>query len=153
MASSIEIANMFDDTKWGALFSRKDVETIARHLSLHTFAPGEQIFSEGDRENYMAFIIEGHVEIRKESGDLTECILVTLGPRTHFGEMAFIDDEPRSASAIAKDAVTLLILSKEKFEHILRADPPLGITMLKNIARLISQRLRSTTGQLVYLRA
>ena len=152
MPSDFELANMFDDTKWGELFSRRDVETIARHLSLHTYEPGDQIFSEGDKENYMAFIVEGHIEILKESGDLTESILVTLGPRTHFGEMAFIDDEPRSASATARDKVTLLVLSKEHFENILTTDPPLGITMLKNIARLISQRLRSTTGKLVYLR-
>lgn len=147
-----EISNMFDETKWGRDFDRSEVEIISKYLSLHHYTKGEDVFRQGDKERYMAFIISGRVDIIKESHDRLERIVVTLSPRTHFGEMAFIDEEPRSASAVARDEVTLLVLSRESFEHIASNYPQVGIKILKNIARMISQRLRMTTGKLVYTR-
>ncbi len=152
MKSLTEISNMFDETKWGRDFDRSEVEVIAKYLSLHHYVKGEEIFRQGDKERYMAFIVSGRIDIIKESHDCLEKIVVTLSPRTHFGEMAFIDEEPRSASAVARDEVTLLVLSRESFEHIAATYPAVGIKMLKNIARMISQRLRMTTGKLVYTR-
>ncbi len=152
MNSLKEIANMFDETKWGKDFTRPEVETIARFLSLHNYKKGQTIFRQGDKENYMAFIVEGRVDILKESLDDLEQIVVTLNPRTHFGEMSFIDDEPRSASAVARDDASLLVLSNENFENLVTQHPSIGIKMLKNMARMISQRLRMTTGKLVYTR-
>jgi CRP-like cAMP-binding protein len=148
-----ELANMLDDTKWGHYFERYEIENIASYMTLMECAAGEVIFGEGDREHYMAFIVEGEVDIRKESSDNTERIVVTLTRRTHFGEMAFIDDEPRSATAVARTQVTLLVLSKDNFENLLEFQPKLGIKILKLIARLISQRLRETTGKLVFVRS
>jgi len=66
--------------------------------------------------------------------------------------MAFIDEQSRSASAYAKDSVSLLLLTRENFEALIEARPKIGIKMLKLIARMISDRLRSTTGKWVYLR-
>ncbi|MCA1944715.1 MAG: cyclic nucleotide-binding domain-containing protein [Desulfovibrio sp.] len=152
MKTTAEIANLFDETKWGKDFTRQEVEIIAKYLSMHSYSKGEEIFRQGDKERYMAFITEGRVDIIKESHDCLEKIVVTLSPRTHFGEMAFIDEEPRSASAIARDDVSMLVLSRESFEHIAATYPAIGIKMLKNIARMISQRLRMTTGKLVYTR-
>jgi CRP-like cAMP-binding protein len=147
-----QIADMFDETRWGQDFTRQEVEAIAKFLSLHHFKDGESIFRQGDREAYMAFIVSGKVDITKESSDQLEKIVVTLSPRTHFGEMSFIDQEPRSASAVARGEVTLLMLSPDNFERILEQHPQIGIKMLRNIAKMISQRLRMTTGKLVYTR-
>ncbi|MBF0482202.1 MAG: cyclic nucleotide-binding domain-containing protein [Desulfovibrionaceae bacterium] len=152
MAAPPTIADMFDDMNWSVNFTRQEIECIAGYMSVQTYEPGEVIFCEGDRENYMAFIAQGQVDILKENRDCTECVVVTLSRRTHFGEMAFVDDEPRSASAAARDKVTLLVLTLENFECILANQPCLGIKMLRGIASLLSQRLRSTTGQLVYFR-
>lgn len=147
-----DLADLFEETKWARFFNRKEVETIAKYLSLKEVEKGNLIFKEGARENYMAFLIEGEVAILKGSEDIFEKIVVTLKPGTHFGEMAFIDDEPRSASAYAKEKCTLLILSKTNFERLAEDHPKLGIKILKEIAKLISRRLRMTTGRLVYLR-
>lgn len=152
MQSIQDIANMFDETKWGKDFTRPEVESIARFMSIHNYTQGQTIFKQGERQSYMAFIVDGRVDILKESLDDLEQIVVTLNPRTHFGEMAFVDDEPRSASAMARDEVTLLVLSVDNFERIVEQYPTIGIKMLRNIARMISQRLRMTTGKLVYTR-
>jgi CRP-like cAMP-binding protein len=152
MASAETIANMLDETKWGHEFDRSEIETIALYMSVQSIKKGEYIFRQGDKQNFMAFIIDGKIEIVKESSDALEIIVVTLLPRTYFGEMSFVDDEPRSASAIAKEESTLLYLSSESFERICVEYPPIAMKILKNIAKMISQRLRMTTGKLVYTR-
>ncbi|WP_176629829.1 cyclic nucleotide-binding domain-containing protein [Desulfolutivibrio sulfoxidireducens] len=143
------MADLFDMTRWGEEFSRDEVEIIAAHLSLVNFADGECIFREGDREDFMAFIVSGQVDIAKESGDDMEAAIVTLHPRTHLGEMAFVDGEPRSATARARGDVTLLVLTKAHFQSILAENPDIGVKMLMKIAKLLSRRLRQTTGKLV----
>lgn len=148
-----ELADMLDDTKWAAHFNRDEIEMIASHMNVVLYNAGDVIFQEGDDEHYMAFIIDGEVEIRKQSSDETEKIIVTLSRRTHFGEMAFIDDQTRSATAVAKKGVTLLVLTRDNFDCLCDFQPTLGIKILKLIARLISDRLRMTTGRLVYVRS
>ncbi len=148
-----ELANLLDDTTWGECFTRDEVEVIARYLSLQVFESGELIFRQGDHQNYMAFIVDGAVDIVKESADSLEKIVVTLSQRTHFGEMSFVDDEPRSATAMARTDTTLLVLSSINFETLIDEHPKLGIKILRNIAKLISKRLRMTTGKLVYTRS
>lgn len=148
-----EIANMLDDTTWGECFTRDEVEFVAKYMSVQFYEAGEIIFRQGDHQNYMAFIVDGEVDIVKESADSLEKIVVTLSRRTHFGEMSFVDDEPRSATALARTDVTLLVMSSINFENMIDDHPKLGIKILRNIAKLISKRLRMTTGKLVYTRS
>ncbi len=147
------ITDMLDETKLGQEFNRAEIEIIARYVALQQVRKGEHIFRQGERQNFMAFIVDGKVDIIKESSDTLEIIVVTLLPRTYFGEMSFVDEEPRSASAVAKEDATLLILSTDNFERICAEHPKIGMRFIRNIAKLISQRLRMTTGKLVYTRA
>jgi CRP-like cAMP-binding protein len=147
-----ELAVMLDRTSWGLQFSYEEIEIIATYMGLNSFSPGEYIFREGDKENFIAFIIQGEVQICKESADKLESVVVSLKAGTHFGEMSLVDEEPRSASARAKDEVNLLILSKPNFDCLIENKPEIGIKILRNIARLLSKRLRQTTGKLIYIR-
>ncbi len=153
MSAKYNLADLLDETKWGREFPREDIEIISRYISLQNFTKGDHIFKQGDRQDFMAFIIEGKIDIIKESADSLEMIVVTLMPGTYFGEMSFVDEEPRSASAVAREDALLLYLSTTNFERITVEHPRLAIRILKNIAKLISQRLRMTTGKLVYTRS
>jgi CRP-like cAMP-binding protein len=63
--------------------------------------------------------------------------------------MALIDGEPRSATCITAMPCKLVILTKENFLRILAEQPGLGVKIVMKIARLLSQRLRKTSGMLV----
>ncbi|MBF0481658.1 MAG: cyclic nucleotide-binding domain-containing protein [Desulfovibrionaceae bacterium] len=152
MADGEEIIAMFGKTPWGSAFTQEETNAIAQYLRLQTHEPGECIFQEGDLNNYMAFVIDGHVDILKGSSDSSGRIIVTLSRGALFGEMTFIDDAPRSATATARDKVTLLIFSAESFEELAAANPALGLKIMRKTANIICQRLRLTTFQLVYLR-
>lgn len=152
MSGCRRVADMLEWTTWGKEFCGEDLDTISRYMTTQNYAKGQRIVEQGEVSRHMAFIIEGNVEIIKQSSDTLEKVIVSLKAGTHFGEMAFIDSQPRSASVYAGTDVTLLWMSAENFERILEDHPQIGITMLKLIARLLSLRLRMTTGRLAYLR-
>jgi CRP/FNR family transcriptional regulator, cyclic AMP receptor protein len=152
MSGSRRIVDMLEWSTWGKEFCGEDLDTIARYMSIQTYDKGQRIVEQGEISRHMALIVEGQVDIIKQSSDTLEKVIVTLKTGTHFGEMAFVDSQPRSASVFAGSDVTLLWMSADNFERILEDHPRIGITMLKLIARLLSQRLRMTTGRLAYLR-
>ena len=63
--------------------------------------------------------------------------------------MSLLDDLPYSATATAKDLTKLVLITRHNFERLTEEHPILGVKMLKKIARLMSLRLRQTTGVLV----
>ena len=97
------------------------------------FAPGEVIFREGDSGRELFVIGRGNVEIR--SGNR---LLETLGEGDIFGEMALIDDEPRSATVVAADEVTLAPVSEKQFLFLVRHTPYFALRVM----RVLAERLR-----------
>lgn len=100
---------------------------------------GTVIFSEGER-GYSAFLIErGEVEISViRNGQAVK--LASRGPGEVFGEMAIIDDQPRSATVTAVRPCQLLMITREQLAHRIEQTDP----VLRMCLRVILQRFRST---------
>ena len=109
-----------------------------------TFAPDEIIFLEYEPGDSFYLIQSGRVKITKMAKD-TEKILDILGPGDIFGEMAILEDAPRSASAIAADEVRLLLFRKENFDIILQSNPAMALKLLKIFAKRIYDQKRRLT--------
>ncbi len=77
--------------------------------------------------------------------------LAILRAGAHFGEMALIDDVPRSAHAIAHEGVRLLSIRKEDLEDLLFVDRDLAYELLWNFVRTLSARLRETNDKMTFL--
>jgi CRP/FNR family transcriptional regulator, cyclic AMP receptor protein len=97
------------------------------------FAAGQTIFAEGDPGDVMYGVTEGEVEIRV--GDRA---VETLGPGGIFGEMALIDASPRSATAVAKSACTLVPMDSKRFERLVSYNPFFALQVM----RILAGRLR-----------
>jgi CRP/FNR family transcriptional regulator, cyclic AMP receptor protein len=97
------------------------------------FTKGRTIFQEGDRGDEFFIVMRGQVEIR--SGDRH---LETLGPDGIFGEMALIDDSPRSASAVALSDVTLAPIKENQFLFLVQNTPFFALSVM----RVLAHRLR-----------
>ncbi|HPD18754.1 MAG TPA: cyclic nucleotide-binding domain-containing protein [Candidatus Goldiibacteriota bacterium] len=95
------------------------------------YSKGEYIFREGDHGEEMFIIHQGKVNITKKT-DEGEKILVTLGPGDFFGEMAVIDKGPRSASAIAVEDTTCIVLDEDLFEQQMQRNAKIVKKILKN---------------------
>ena len=101
-----------------------------------TFQAGEMIFSEFEPGDAFYLIQAGRVQIVKLIGDI-EKILDILQPSEMFGEMAILENSPRSASAIALDPVTVLEFNSKNFEILMMGNPQIAIKLLKMFAKRI----------------
>ncbi len=148
-AAKERIAYLLDNTEWGKELAWEDVQIMTSYLSLREYKEGEFIFNEGDPGDYMGLLIEGAVSILKETDEFMEKLVLTLPAGTHFGEMSIIEGGRRSAAAFAQSDVVLLALTKEKFDELVEAYPFLGVKILRKIVKILSRRLRQTTGKMV----
>ena len=103
------------------------------------FSAGEDVFREGDLGTEMYIVHEGVIEILKRTGD-EEKVLATLEKGDFFGEMAILEDLPRTASARAVSAAKVLMINGSTFDQMLRATPEVAVRMMRKLSR----RLRET---------
>jgi len=104
---------------------------------------GKVIFREGEPGNEMFIIIEGKVKITKSAGNLEKTLMI-LGNGDFFGEMALVDDKPRSASAIALTTCKLIALDKNTFKNVILNNPSFAYKVILKM----SERLREADKQI-----
>lgn len=108
---------------------------------------GQRLFNEGDAADAAFMIQKGRLEVTKRVRD-DETALALLGPGDIVGEMALIDDMPRSASVRAMEDTLLLRVSKENFQERLQALDP----VYRAILNRLSNRLRQQSIELAMIR-
>ncbi len=99
-------------------------------LPTKSYKAGEIIFKEGEPASELFVIQQGSVAIL-----LGNRRLDTLGPKAMFGEMAIVDGSPRSASAIAETAVTLVPVSEKQFIFLVGHTPYFALKVLRQLSR------------------
>jgi CRP/FNR family cyclic AMP-dependent transcriptional regulator len=106
--------------------------------SVRFFDQGAVIFKENDEGNEMFIIIQGLVEIRKSTGPASSKILTTLQKGDMFGEMAIIEKQPRSATAVATQPTRVLVLNEKLYDTMIGTNPDFARKMNK----VLSERIR-----------
>jgi CRP-like cAMP-binding protein len=129
-------------------FDSKSADLLAHFVKPCRIRADSVIFREGDEGDFMGLIVEGVAEVSKQTAEHTPVKVAAEGSGRMLGEMAMVDGEPRSATARFVKAGTILLLTKESFDRMLSQYPHLGVSVLLRICRLLSQRLRRTTGLL-----
>ncbi len=133
------------------LFDRlngQELSVLGKYINIIEVNPGEYVFREGDRGDYICFVEEGALDVMKRASAGGSAIIATLTKGRSVGEMSVIDNFPRSATIRARTKATLLTLTRSRFDLILEQEPTIGVKILKGIARLLSQNLRRTSSQL-----
>ena len=125
-----------------------EIENIAKHLSSIELSKDEILVKEGEKGNCVCFVVEGTLDVIKQSLTGESVIITALHRGRSIGEMSVIDDFPRSATVKARTQVKLLILTREGFDLLLKENPQVGIKILKKISRLLSLNLRKTSSRL-----
>jgi len=133
---------MFDSLK------TEELSLLTRHMNFMDLDSGEILFREGDKGDYVCFVAEGSLDVVKKSEKGHYVTLATLPKGRSIGEMAVIDDFPRSATVRARTKATLVILTRKGFDLILDEHSAIGIKILKGISRLLSHNLRKTSSRL-----
>jgi CRP-like cAMP-binding protein len=98
-----------------------------------TYTAGQTIFSEGEPGNIMFGVVEGEVEITLRGMQLD-----TVGPGGIFGELALVDESPRSATAVARTTCEVVRIGEERFTFLIEQTPYFAIQVM----RIMANRLR-----------
>jgi len=127
----------------------RDIGYLIQSLFKKTYAQGEALFEEGDIGRALFIIETGSVELVKRGPDGKPQLLAITGAGDFFGEMALIEELPRSASAIASIDTTVYLLYRTRLFGLVKARPRVGVIILNQLVKLLSARLRSTSERLV----
>jgi CRP/FNR family transcriptional regulator, cyclic AMP receptor protein len=128
----------------------KRIQTLG---TLEEHPTGTCLFEEGSAGDKVYLILEGKVRISRTVPGIGEETLAVLGAGDYFGEMALIDDFPRSADARVHESVRLFVIAKAELEQLLFIDRDLAYELLWNFVRTLSNRLRETNDKMTFLAA
>lgn len=129
------------------LFKGLDVVELGQFSGLireKSYPKGSVILFEDDPGDALFIVRTGRVKVVLVAEDGREVILGLLGVGEHFGELALIDDQPRSAHVIAMEESTLLVLRRDDFRRRVEANPAVAWSLLAELSR----RLRRADGKI-----
>ncbi|MGD8305791.1 MAG: cyclic nucleotide-binding domain-containing protein [Ignavibacteria bacterium] len=122
---------------------KRDLTMLLSIIHRRSYLAGEYIFYQGDPGIGLYVIREGEVKIIRSSDNSDEIDLATFSKGDFFGELALVDGERRSASALAKTDVKAAVIFKPDLDEFIEKYPRKGIKILNGIAHIIATRLRS----------
>lgn len=126
-----------------------ELQVLAAAITLHKSEAGAIICREGDPGDALYLILKGRVAVEKRSSGGTGFEITELGVGDSFGEMCLIDIQPRSATIRTQEETFLAIFPYAAFLRLSQNNLPLFATVLLNIAREFSRRLRKMDNRLV----
>lgn len=128
-------------------FSKEDIEKLVPLLEEEHFAPEAHIIKEGTVGDSMYVLVSGSVRILKRVQGGEEIVINHLFENTYFGELALIDNLPRSASVVANTRTSILRLRKQALDHFLESNQELTTTFYRNCLKDTFSRYRTITTE------
>ena len=124
---------------------------LAVALEEKEYEDGQTVFAEGDAGDSMYFIVKGCVRIEKraQATSTVHKTLAVLEAGDYFGEMALLDQKPRSAAAVASGSARILRLSKAAFDQMQGQGSPAAMSVLFAMIRTSSERIRRLSAHVV----
>ena len=109
---------------------------------------GKAVFNEGDGGDELFIIHEGSVRVmintRKPDGTFTPSTINMLYKGQCFGEMILLNSAVRSATVVAAEATTLIVIREPEFRRLCDANPRIGYVVIRNLAQDLAYKLRSS---------
>ncbi len=134
----MKVAEVFARVPLFSGFSESERSVVVEAVTLKTFRRGDRIVSQGETGDVFFVILRGRVAVSVSSPEGREVVLSSLGEAEHFGEMALLEDAPRSASVTAAERTEVAILTRAAFLSLLRRN----FVLTRSLLQSLSQRLR-----------
>ena len=117
--------------------SADELDGLASLMRPRAYAKDEVIYLKGDPGTAFYVIASGRVKIALTSPDGKEIIIRRLGPGDFHGELALLDDQPRSADAIATEQSVLLVLQRDGFRHFIEEHCDAAVKLLGTVSQYL----------------
>ncbi len=142
------IYELIEKSSFLADLEADEIEKLAQWMKAYSASMGTYILREGDENACLCIIVEGEIDIFKGATSDKHIKIASIPAGGTIGEMGVVDGEALSATAIASKDSVVLILSRTEFQNLVKSNDRLGIKLLWKLAKIISTRLRKTTGRL-----
>ncbi len=116
-----------------------EIEQVSALATYQNLSVGEHLTELGESDSDLFVILGGHAVVNTHDGDK----LADLGPGSIAGEVAFLDAQPRTAYIVCVDLLTVARFPAVELRKYLSANRSVGFTILANLARVLTCRLRS----------
>lgn len=126
--------NMLQRIPMFAGLNRRQLESLARRFVERKFDAGETIVTQGRGGEGFFVVISGRAEAIREHADGEKTVLNPLEPGDFFGEMALLSEGIRTASVVATEPTTCLVLARWDFLGALREDSEMAVVILQELA-------------------
>jgi CRP/FNR family cyclic AMP-dependent transcriptional regulator len=133
--------------------SQPELEILENHMITRTFRKNTVVINEGDEARSLYIILSGKVKVFLSNADGKEIIINTQGSGEHFGELALLDDAPRSASVMTTEKSLIGVISKTDFVNLLTKHPELALKLTRELTqwvRLLSDNVKTLALMDVY---
>ena len=130
-----EIVNFLQNVTLFQGLKTNQKERLAHRFVERTYKPGEKIVTQGLGGEGFFIIVTGHADAFRMKADGTDIKVNSFGPTEYFGELALLDDGPRTASVIASETTRCLVLTRWDFLGLLKEDADMAIAILEEVAR------------------
>lgn len=135
--------------------SDAELARVESAATTKTFPKGTVIINEGDSGSSMFLLLHGRVKVFVSDGHGKEFVLAVLGPGECVGELALLDDEPRTASVETEEATSFLVVQKVDFLELLSDSPQIQFKLLMNLvarSRQLTESVKNLALKDVYSR-
>lgn len=125
--------------------SDEDIKNLSAFLESKNIPAGETLWKEEDPCDYIAFIVSGRVEIKKETEYKGKNVIVGIYSN---GALCILDDSLKKVTAVALEDVSLAIITQKNLDKLIATNPRLGAKLLKGMLLTVSDRLRKSFDRL-----
>lgn len=132
---------------------RRELRTIAGIVHRRQYVAGEYVFYQDDPGLGMYVIEEGEVAVALMENNKIKKELAILKDGDFFGELALLDESPRSASVIVRKNANLIGFFRPDLFEVIEKSPATGLKIVLKLAEIIGERLRNTNQELAKVRA
>lgn len=135
MSNPKETAQFLERVPLFQNLNRRQIELLARRAVAREFPAGATIVTQGQGGEGLFIVVAGNAEAVRQRQDGERVTVNRFGPTDFFGELALLDDGPRTASVIAVEPTRCLVLSRWDFLAEVRQDAEMAVLILQELAR------------------
>jgi len=147
------IYSMKDDLMLFHFLSDDELEEVIPYLEIVDYKKGYIMFKEGEEGDFIAFIVKGKMDVKKETEFKgKQIVLATLSKGSIVGEVSFaVPEEKRTATVEAREDTEVVILRRGSFERLMEKNPWIGIKIQKALLRILAIRLKKIVERLSFI--
>ena len=146
-AERARVAAAIRESRLGTELPEDAIDFLSRYGTYQEAPAGAEILHQDDLDSSLLILHSGRAEVSAYADEP----IYRLSPGMIFGEVALLDEKPRSATVRAVEDCTLIVLAAEGVHRLIEESPALGVALLRNLAKLLCTRIRAGNQQIAAL--